>query len=94
MSNATDIQTRKRKHLEVCLQEPVEYARLTTGFERYRLRYRALPELALEEVDLTTRFLGKTLQAPFLIGAMTGGEAHGGRINRTLAQAAEQLGWA
>lgn len=92
MSEAPDIQTRKRKHLEVCLQEPVEYTRLTTGFERYRLRYRALPELALEEVDLTTQFLGKTLRAPFLIGAMTGGEAHGGRINRALAQAAEQLG--
>ncbi len=92
MSDATDIQTRKRKHLEVCLQEPVEYTRLTTGLERYRLRYRALPELALEEVDLTTPFLGKTLQAPFLVGAMTGGEAYGGRINRALAQAAEQLG--
>lgn len=92
MNDAADIQTRKRKHLEVCLHEPVEYTRLTTGLERYRLRYRALPELALEEVNLSTRFLGKTLNAPFLIGAMTGGEAHGGRINRALAQAAEQLG--
>jgi isopentenyl-diphosphate delta-isomerase len=92
VSDATDIQTRKRRHLEVCLQEPVAYTRLTTGFERYRLRYRALPELALEEVDLTTRFLGKTLKAPFLIGAMTGGEAHGARINQALAQAAEELG--
>ncbi|GIW32223.1 MAG: isopentenyl-diphosphate delta-isomerase [Meiothermus sp.] len=92
MSDTSEIQTRKRKHLEVCLQEPVEYTRLTTGLERYRLRYRALPELALEDVDLSTQFLGKTLKAPFLIGAMTGGEAHGGRINRALAQAAEQLG--
>ncbi len=92
MSDAPDIQLRKRKHLEVCLHELVEYTRLTTGFERYRLRYRALPELALQDVDLTTSFLGKTLQAPFLIGAMTGGEAHGARINRALAQAAEQLG--
>lgn len=92
MSDTADIHTRKRKHLEVCLHEPVEYTRLTTGLERYRLRYQALPELALEEVNLSTRFLGKTLQAPFLIGAMTGGEAYGGRINRALAQAAEQLG--
>lgn len=92
MSDASDTQIRKRKHLEVCLHEPVEYTRLTTGFERYRLRYRALPELALQDVDLTTSFLGKTLKAPFLIGAMTGGEAYGGQINRALAQAAEQLG--
>lgn len=87
-----DIQTRKRKHLEVCLSEPVEFTRLTTGFERYRLRYQAFPELALAEVDLTTFFLGKRLRAPFLIGAMTGGEANGARINRALAQAAERLG--
>ena len=92
VSDTSELQTRKRKHLEVCLREPVEYTRLTTGLERYRLRYRALPELALEDVDLSTQFLGKTLKAPFLIGAMTGGEAHGGRINHALAQAAEELG--
>jgi isopentenyl-diphosphate delta-isomerase len=87
-----DIQIRKRKHLEVCLHEPVEFTRLTTGFERYRLRYRALPELALQEVNLSTEFLGKPLRAPFLIGAMTGGEEHGGHVNRALALAAERLG--
>lgn len=90
--DALDIQSRKRKHLEVCLSERVEYQSLTTGLGRYRLRYRALPELALEEVDLSTRFLGKGLKAPFLIGAMTGGEENGARINRTLAEAAEHLG--
>lgn len=86
-----DIQTRKRKHLEVCLNEPVEYTKVSTGFEDYRLRYRALPELALDDINLSTSFLGKTLGAPFLIGAMTGGEAFGGRINHTLAEAAERL---
>ncbi|RIH83125.1 type 2 isopentenyl-diphosphate Delta-isomerase [Calidithermus roseus] len=87
-----DITARKRKHLEVCLEGPVNYARLTTGLERYRLAYRALPELRLEDVDLSTCFLGKRLAAPFLIGAMTGGEEHGGRINRALAEAAERVG--
>ncbi|MER3481781.1 MAG: type 2 isopentenyl-diphosphate Delta-isomerase [Meiothermus sp.] len=90
--NPPDIQTRKRKHLEVCLNENVEYERVTTGFEKYRLRHRALPELSLDEVDLSTEFLGKRLRAPFLIGAMTGGEEFGGRINRALAEAAETLG--
>lgn len=88
----TDIQTRKRRHLEVCLNEPVEYQRLTTGFENYRLRYQALPEQSLEQIDLSTEFLGKKLKAPFLIGAMTGGEEFGGKINRALAEAAEALG--
>lgn len=87
-----EIRERKRKHLEVCLNEPVGFERVTTGLERYRLRYWALPELALEQVDLRTEFLGKTLNAPFLIGAMTGGEEKGGQINRALAQVAERLG--
>jgi isopentenyl-diphosphate delta-isomerase len=83
---------RKRKHLEACLEGPVAYQRTTTGLEAYRLRYQALAGLALEEVDLTTPFLGKTLKAPFLIGAMTGGEEKGERINLALAEAAEGLG--
>ncbi len=43
-------------------------------------------------MDLATPFLGKTLKAPFLIGAMTGGEENGERINLALAEAAEALG--
>jgi len=83
---------RKRKHLEACLEGDVAYQRITTGLERFRLRYHALAGLALAEVDLTTPFLGKNLKAPFLIGAMTGGEALGRRINLALAEAAEALG--
>jgi len=83
---------RKRRHLEACLRGEVGYQRTTTGFERFRLRYQALAGLALGEVDLTTPFLGKTLKAPFLIGAMTGGEENGERINLALAEAAETLG--
>lgn len=92
MSTNLDIQTRKRRHLEVCLSEAVDYEQVSTGFEHYRLRYRALPEISLNKIDLSTQFLGKKLSAPFLIGAMTGGEEFGGRINRALAEAAEHLG--
>ena len=83
---------RKRKHLEACLQGEVAFQRTTTGLERFRLRYQALSGLALSEVDLATPFLGKALRAPFLIGAMTGGEENGERINLALAEAAEALG--
>ncbi len=58
----------------------------------YHLLYHALAGLSLSQVDLTTPFLGKELKAPFLIGAMTGGEALGERINLALAEAAEALG--
>ena len=83
---------RKLRHLEVCLTAQVEYETRTTGFERFDLPYRALPETDLNAIDLSTTFLGKRLRAPFLIGAMTGGAARAGQINKALAEAAETLG--
>lgn len=83
---------RKRKHVDVCLTEQVEYRTRTTGFERWDLPYRALPETDLAAIDTRTTFLGKPLAAPLLIGAMTGGADLSGRINRNLAEAAERLG--
>ncbi|MFB1296787.1 type 2 isopentenyl-diphosphate Delta-isomerase [Mycobacterium sp. pW049] len=83
---------RKRRHIDVCLTEPVDYQTLTTGFERYRLPYNALTQTNLDGVDLSTEFLGSRLRAPVLIGAMTGGAELSGIINRNLAAAAQQLG--
>lgn len=83
---------RKLKHLDVCLHLPVEYETRTTGLERFDLPYRALPETDLARVDTRTVFLGKPLSAPVLIGAMTGGAARAGLINRHLAEAAQRLG--
>ena len=66
----------------------------TTGLERYRLVHRALPEMALEEVNTSTSFLGHRLGAPLLISAMTGGAALSQEVNRRLASAAQELGLA
>jgi isopentenyl-diphosphate Delta-isomerase len=83
---------RKLRHIDVCLTQAVEYTDVTTGFERYRLRYDALTQTSLAAIDLTTEFLGATLRAPILVGAMTGGAELSGLINRNLAGAAQQLG--
>jgi isopentenyl-diphosphate delta-isomerase len=82
---------RKRRHIDVCLTEPVGYGAVTTGLERYRLPYNALTQTRLEDVDLSTNFLGKRLRAPVLIGAMTGGAELSATINRNLAAAAQRL---
>ena len=83
---------RKRRHIDVCLTEAVEYQTVTTGLERYHLPYNALTQTDLNTVDLGTEFLGSRLRAPVLIGAMTGGAELSGIINRNLATAAQQLG--
>src|SRR3977135_282672 len=86
------METRKRRHIDVCLSEAVDYQTVTTGLERYRLPYNALTQTNLGNVDLATDFLGTRLRAPVLIGSMTAGAEWSGTINRNLATAAQQLG--
>ena len=88
----SNIKTRKLKHIDICLNYPVNYQRRSTGFEYFDLPYQALPETSLDSVELTTHFLGKHLRAPLLIGAMTGGAALAASINKNLAIAAQELG--
>jgi len=86
------METRKRRHIDVCLSEAVDYQTVSTGLESYRLPYNALTQTDLRSVDLSTDFLGARLRAPVLIGSMTGGAELSGTINRNLAVAAQQLG--
>jgi isopentenyl-diphosphate delta-isomerase len=86
------LQRRKRRHIDVCLTDPVDYQTVTTGFERYTLPYHALTQTRLADIDLSTTFLGAAVHAPVLIGAMTGGAELSRTINRNLAVAAQHLG--
>ena len=90
----TNTQTRKADHLRICLEDDVQFNRLTSGFEKYRFIHSCLPEIDLSEVDLKTKFLGKTLNAPLLISSMTGGTEQAKMINRRLAIAAQKYGLA
>ena len=91
-NDTNGMETRKVRHIDVCLTQPVSYEVLTTGLERYRLRYNALTQTSLDDIDLATEFLGAHLRAPVLVGAMTGGAELSGTINRNLAAAAQRLG--
>lgn len=84
---------RKMEHVRLCLNEQVGGEGVTTGFERYRFRHNALPELDFGEVSLETSFLGRRLRTPLLISSMTGGSAGTGAINERLAEAAQSRGW-
>jgi isopentenyl-diphosphate delta-isomerase len=88
------IVARKDQHLDIVLQGLGRQHEVTTGFEKIRFAHCALPELALDEIDLTCTFLAKQLRAPLLISSMTGGPSRAERINTHLAEAAEMLGFA
>ncbi|MGB7951924.1 MAG: type 2 isopentenyl-diphosphate Delta-isomerase, partial [Candidatus Binatia bacterium] len=66
-------QQRKKEHLELCLDSAGVAGPFRTGLDRYHFVHNALPELDLDEVDVSVDFLGKRLQAPILISSMTGG---------------------
>ncbi len=83
--------SRKADHIRINLEEDVRSG-LTTGLERYFFLHSALPELDLEEIDLSVEIFGKQLKAPLLISAMTGGSDEATAINLRLAEAAQANG--
>jgi isopentenyl-diphosphate delta-isomerase len=89
---SSDGPTRKRRHVDACLNGEVEYRTRTTGFETIDLPYRALPETDLASIDTSVPFLRRRLSAPILIGAMTGGAERATVLNRNLAIAAQRVG--
>lgn len=85
------ISDRKLEHLWLCKNCDVEHKHKKTGFEEIELIHKALPQINKEEINITTEFLGKTMEAPIIITGMTGGHPASLSINRELARAAEQL---
>ncbi len=79
---------RKREHVE-------NYLRTTykgdTLLEYVFLEHNALPDLDFEEIDSKTVFLGKTVDYPIIINAMTGGSDFSRDINRDLSLIAKEF---
>ena len=85
-------QERKLDHLRICLEEDVQSPNPPRGFEQYHFIHQALPEIDLAEVQVSTKLLGKDLNAPLVISSMTGGTKEAEHINLNLAQAAGEMG--
>lgn len=91
MAKVTQISSRKADHIRINLEKDVS-STLTSGLERFRFLHQALPELNLENVDLSLKLFGRTLKAPVLISSMTGGTEQAKQINLNLAEAAQATG--
>lgn len=90
----SDISRRKADHLDLAAHGDVAFHETTTLLDCVRLVHCALPDLAFDDLDTSTTVLGKTLRAPLLIAAMTGGTDRAKQINKELASIAEEQGYA
>nr|WP_303715385.1 type 2 isopentenyl-diphosphate Delta-isomerase [Methanoculleus marisnigri] len=88
MTEETATSSRKRDHLNICCENPIEAG--DAGFGDVRLVHNALPECNMDAIETETRFLGRTLGSPLFIAAMTGGHPDTLEVNRRLARAAER----
>src|SRR5712664_3027056 len=89
MAEPSKTEQRKAEHVNIILQENVsaEY----NYWSDIRLVHCALPEIDLDDIDISVKFLGKKLAAPLVISSMTGGFGMGKEINANLAKAAGEV---
>ena len=80
--------TRKKQHIHHFLQSKFEG---DNYFNDIYLEHNSLPEIDFNEIDTKTTFLGKVVNFPVMINAMTGGFDRAVEINGNLAKVAKGL---
>ncbi len=86
----TKIEGRKADHINICLEQKVspDYR----YWDDIRLIHEALPEVDYDEIDTSAYVLGKRLEFPFIVTAITGGFEGAKKINANIAEACAELG--
>lgn len=92
MTTRPAISSRKADHIDLCIDGDVDFRNKTNLLDAVEFVHDALPEMAVADVDLRVEFAGKTLAAPVVMAAMTGGVDRAEAINRDLATVAEEFG--
>ena len=82
---------RKLAHLQICLEQDVQSREATTGLEDISFIHQATTDLNFEDIDLSTKILGKELRLPLIISGMTGGHSFSIKLNDYLSQVAEKV---
>ena len=90
MSEPSRTEQRKAEHVNIILQENVsaEY----NYWNDVHLVHKALPEIDLDDIDVSCTLFGHKLKAPLVISSMTGGFGMAREINANLAKAAAEVG--
>lgn len=81
---------KKNNHIDSSLSDEA-LSSVYTGFDDYRLEHIALPEINFSEIDTSVKFLGRKINLPLIISAMTGGGERSAKINRSLSELANDF---
>jgi len=86
----TKIEGRKADHINICLEQKVspDYR----YWDDVKLIHEALPEVDYDDIDTSAYVLGKKLEFPFIVTAITGGFEGAKKINANIAEACAELG--
>jgi isopentenyl-diphosphate Delta-isomerase len=82
---------RKKDHIQISLS--AESQAWVDQFSRLQFQHNPLPEVNLDEIDLSVDVFGSPLQSPLFISSMTLGFEGSKDINRSLVSACAQRGW-
>ena len=80
---------RKKDHLEISRNEEINAS--YNYWDDVEFVHNALPEINMDEVDITWKEFGKKMSAPIIIAGMTGGFDEGKEVNEMLAKIAEKF---
>jgi isopentenyl-diphosphate Delta-isomerase len=89
---STITEQRKRDHLKPFREGGAPARSGSTWLECVRLIHSAMPNIGMDDLDLSTRYAGREFRVPLFITGMTGGTAEAGTINRSLARIASRVG--
>lgn len=81
-------EARKKEHVESYLRTRHKGHTL---LEDVYLQHNSLPDMSMDDIDLSTNFLGKKVNYPIIINAMTGGTEFALEINRDLSKIARDF---
>ncbi|MFX1315395.1 MAG: type 2 isopentenyl-diphosphate Delta-isomerase [Promethearchaeota archaeon] len=82
------ISNRKIEHLKIPIKYNVQHSK--NYFQYIELIHHPLPEVDLNEIDLSVKFFNKIVSAPICIAAITGGHPLSKDLNKILATSAEK----
>jgi isopentenyl-diphosphate delta-isomerase len=91
VSGGKDMNTmegRKKDHLEIVLGERVESS--YNYWDDFHFIHNALPDINIDNIDLSTQLFDKKIEAPLIMAGMTGGFSKAKKINERFAKVAEK----